>query len=289
MAAEQQGRPTVHPFEEDVLEHVDGERVEPGERLVQHQELRVVGQGQCQLHPLLVAARQVLHRGGGAVGQPHPLEPPIGRGLGLASLEPRQSGEVHDVVAHPHLGVEAALGRHVPHPMANLLGDRAAVPGDGTPVDADEAEDGAHGRGLPRAVGAEEADELPPADGEADAVEGAECAVALLEVGDVEHPSSPTARFGPLRSAHAACAKACERRRVAELGAQPAGTALRHRPPGERGRSRRAGQAGRRRRPPGQGRRRGSQLHRHRRSPRAGWCRSTATPGCSRSTPTATA
>ena len=76
--------------------------------------------------------------------------------------------------------------------------------------------------------------------------------------------SSPTAPFGPLRSAHAACAKACERRRVAELGAQPAGTALRHRPPGERGRSRRAGQAGRCRRPPGEGGRRRSQLHRHR-------------------------
>ena len=166
MAAEEQRGAALDPLDEDLLEDVDGERVEPGERLVEHEQVGVVDEGQGQLDPLLVAGGQVLDVGVAPVGEVDPLQPAVGGPLGLVPVQPGQPGVVDDVLADPHLRVHPPLGRHVADVAAHGVVDGRAVPGDRAAVEADEAEDGSHRRGLPRAVRPEEAEQLPPADGE---------------------------------------------------------------------------------------------------------------------------
>jgi hypothetical protein len=49
------------------------------ERLVEHQQLRVVDERGAELHALLVAERERLDAVAGAVGDPEPLEPAVRR------------------------------------------------------------------------------------------------------------------------------------------------------------------------------------------------------------------
>ena len=74
---------TVAPASRDLRElgrqHVDRDRIEPGERLVEHDDLGFVEERPGQLHPLLVAERQLLDLGRRPVGQAQPLEPLVGR------------------------------------------------------------------------------------------------------------------------------------------------------------------------------------------------------------------
>ena len=56
-------------------EHVDADRIEPRERLVEHEQLRPVHERDAELDPLLVAERERLDAVARAVGEPEPLEP----------------------------------------------------------------------------------------------------------------------------------------------------------------------------------------------------------------------
>ena len=103
VAAEEQRGAALHPLDQDLLEDVDGEWVEPGERLVEHEQVGVVDEGQGQLDPLLVAGRQVLDVGVAPVGEVDPLQPAVGGPLGLVPVQPGQSGVVDDVLPDPHL------------------------------------------------------------------------------------------------------------------------------------------------------------------------------------------
>ena len=63
MAGEHHGDPGAGPLGQDLGHVVDTARVQAGERLVEHEQLRVVHQRGGQLHPLLVAVRQRLELG----------------------------------------------------------------------------------------------------------------------------------------------------------------------------------------------------------------------------------
>ena len=99
-------------------ERVDTDRVEPGERLVEDEHLRPADQRRRQLHPLLVAERQLLDPVAAPLGDAEALDP-VGRGPGGGGrVQAVQPGEVGDLLVHPHLRVEAALLRHVADPAA---------------------------------------------------------------------------------------------------------------------------------------------------------------------------
>ena len=114
-------------------------------------------------------------------------------------VEPGEPGVVDDVVPDPHLRVHAPLGRHVADPPADGVVIGLAVPGDAAAVEADEAEDGSHRRGLPGAVRAEEAEEPPPPDRQADPVQGHDLAVALDDVAHLEHAARLSGHFSTAR------------------------------------------------------------------------------------------
>ena len=75
MAGEEDGGAAGRLAAEHLGERVHGDRVEPGERLVEHEQLRLVQQRRRELGALLVAVRELLDLRVGAVGETEPLEP----------------------------------------------------------------------------------------------------------------------------------------------------------------------------------------------------------------------
>ena len=113
------------PLGEHAAHHVDADRIEPGERLVEDQQLGVVHEGDAELDALLVAERERLHLVAGPLGSAQPLDPALGRRRGRRAGEPVQAREVDELVAHAHRRVEPALLGHVAEAAAHRGVDRA--------------------------------------------------------------------------------------------------------------------------------------------------------------------
>src|SRR5215216_5792840 len=90
---EQDGRAPTGLADEDLREGVDGDGVEAGERLVEDQHRRLVEQGADQLHPLLVAEREVLELVVDAVAEAELVEPAAGLPVGDLAVHPAQRTE----------------------------------------------------------------------------------------------------------------------------------------------------------------------------------------------------
>ena len=60
MRGEEHRHALVGQLAQHAAEHVDADRVEPGERLVEHEQLRPVHERDAELHALLVAERERL-------------------------------------------------------------------------------------------------------------------------------------------------------------------------------------------------------------------------------------
>ena len=84
-------------------------RVEAGERLVEHEHVGPVDQRADQLHPLLVAEREVLELVAGPVGEAELAEPAGGLAVGRRPGEAAQLAEVAQLLEHLHRRVQAAL------------------------------------------------------------------------------------------------------------------------------------------------------------------------------------
>ena len=182
-------------LEQRLGERVDADRVQPGERLVEDQHLGPADQRGGQLHPLLVAERQLLHRVAAPLPQAEPVDP-LARGpRGGGAVQPVQPGEVGDLLADLHLRVEPALLRHVADAAADLLVQRPALPAHVAGVGADQPHGDAHRRRLAGAVGPAEAEHRPGGDGEAHAVEDLVGAEALAQAVELEHSSPLTSWF----------------------------------------------------------------------------------------------
>jgi hypothetical protein len=83
------------------------------------------------------------------------LEPAIG-GVAAGGLAGAvQARHVDELVAHPHLRVQAALLGHVADPPPLLGADRGTAPAHRAGVSGEDAEDDPHRRRLAGAVGAE--------------------------------------------------------------------------------------------------------------------------------------
>jgi len=108
--------------------HVD--RIEPGERLVHQQHLRVVEHGRQELDLLLVALRQLLGPAVGELGNPESGEPGSRLASGDVTGHAVQAREVDQLVQDAHPRVEAALLGQVAPRAARQPIVVGAVPGD---------------------------------------------------------------------------------------------------------------------------------------------------------------
>jgi hypothetical protein len=171
-------------------QHVDTDRVEAGERLVEHQQLRAMHERRRELHALLVAERQRLQLVARAIGQAEALEQLVAAGLRSGGAQPVQPREVDELVAHAHLRIEAALLRHVAEAAARVSVQRRAVPRHLARVGAEHAEDDPHRARLAGAVGSDEAGHAAGLHVEREAVERDDGAVAQVQVATSEHDGS---------------------------------------------------------------------------------------------------
>ena len=109
-------------------EHVDPDRVEPRERLVEDEHVGPVHERGGELHALLVAERERLDPVPRALRDPEHLERLGGPSAGVGRVEPVEPREVHELLVHAHLRVEAALLRHVPEAPARSRRRSDALP-----------------------------------------------------------------------------------------------------------------------------------------------------------------
>jgi hypothetical protein len=174
---------------EDLVDHLG---IQGGGRLVEQHHLGIHGQRPGDRHPLLLAAGQLRRDLVGLGADAHPVQQfagaPLGIGLGLLAHLDRPQG---DVLQHRFVREQVeALEDHAD--VAAQPGQLLALVGQPHPVDADLAlldglqpVDGAAQRGLPRAGGADDDDDLAPADGEVDVLQHVELAEPLVDV--VQH------------------------------------------------------------------------------------------------------
>ena len=167
VAREDDGDPRIGPLAQHLRHDVDGDRVEPGERLVEHEHVGPEDEGRGQLDALLVAQAQRLQLGVAPLGEAEALEPAEGRLAGRRVRHAVQLAEVGQLLRHAHLRVQAAFLGHVADAPAGLEGQGRAQPAHRAGVGGEHAQHDAHRGGLAGAVAAHEAEQLAGADLEA--------------------------------------------------------------------------------------------------------------------------
>ena len=172
--------------------------VQAASGLVEQQQLRLRGQGACQLHPLLRAKRQVAHHAVGLGLQAQKFDQLIGLGrrlrfhlrhTGQAKRIAQKTRMVLAVATHQHVlahghgfeqrqVLEGAADAQTGHAVARQLVERLAVPGDGAAVAHIQAREAIEQGAFARAVGANQGTNLAPMHIERHPVQGHDAAKA---------------------------------------------------------------------------------------------------------------
>jgi hypothetical protein len=167
-----------------------GAGVEARGGLVEQEDLRVVEQDPGQAEPLGHPAREAGDQRIALVGQVDQLEHLLADLLPRRALDPVGGGEEFEVLDHLHVVVDAEEVGHVADRPADVLGrgvDRVAADGRLAPGRVQERGEDAHGRRLARAVGADEAVDVPLLQAQVEAVQGVQVAVHLRQVVRLDH------------------------------------------------------------------------------------------------------
>ncbi len=174
-------------FQQDLLQHLGVDRVQPLERLVQDQQRRIVDQGGQELGLLRHALAQLLHLAPGVLGQPCLLQQGGGPLAGLLAWHPLQCPQVGQALQQPKALVQAALLRQVADARLAGLGHRLAHQPDGAAVRLDDVHDRADRGRLACPVGAEETKDLPFPNGKADPIHRLDIGIVFDQVFDLDH------------------------------------------------------------------------------------------------------
>ena len=188
MAREHHGHPVVRGLPtQHARQHVDPDRIEPRERLVEHEQVGLVHERRGQLHALLVAERERLDTIVRALGHAEHLDRLLGPTPRVGLGDPVQPRQVDELIEDPHLRIEAALLGHVAEATAYPSVDGLAAPAHRTGVGREHAEGDAHRGGLARPVRPDEPHDAPLGHGERDVVERDEVAERAAQTGQLEH------------------------------------------------------------------------------------------------------
>ena len=164
----------VRAFAEHARHHVDGDRIEPRKRLVEHEHVRPEDECRGQLDPLLVAQAERLQLGVAPVGEPEPVQP-AQRGLpGFRARHAVQLAEVGELLRHVHLGIQAAFLGHVADAAPGLERQGRAQPAHHAGIRREHAQRNSHRCRLAGAVAPHEAEQLAGVNLEREVLEGDE-------------------------------------------------------------------------------------------------------------------
>src|SRR6266566_1805542 len=179
---EQDGLPATAHVEHRVLHHLSVHRIDPRERLVENQEVRVVEHGRNELHLLLHPLRQLVDPAQAPGGEAESLEP-FRRPLACPPpVDALHLPEEHEHVEHPHLTVQAALLREVADPLrvSSPAAGLAEYP-QGAAVRLQDVHDHPDRRGLPGAVRPEQAVDHTAGNGQRKFIDGDMTGEALAD------------------------------------------------------------------------------------------------------------
>ena len=179
----------VRPLAEHARHHVDSDRVEPGEGLVEHQKVRPEDEGRGQLDPLLVAQAQRLQLGIAPVGEAEPVQPVQGGLPGFRVRHAVELAEVGELLRHVHLGIQATLLRHIADATPGLERQGYAQPAHHAGIRREHAQRNSHRCRLAGAVTPHEAEQLASVNVEGEVRDGDEVAVALRDANDFKDTS----------------------------------------------------------------------------------------------------
>src|SRR6201747_2230202 len=177
-------RPVV---EQQVAEELLVERVEPGERLVEDQQVGRVQHGADELHLLLHALGQLFDLRLRPPGELHPVEPALDVRHQLGPLEAADLAEEDEHVHHRHLPVEAALLGQIADPPQVFGRPRVAEHLDLSGVGGRDVHDHADRGRLAGAVRPQQPEDAPRRHGHRNAVHRHEAPVGLADVPQFEN------------------------------------------------------------------------------------------------------
>jgi hypothetical protein len=131
-----------------------------------------VHEGRGELNALLVAMRQLLNTRHDTIAQRKPIQPGERSGPALLVRCAVQDREVLELVAEPHLRIQATLLGHVADPLAYPPVDRGAAPRDAAAIRRKQATDDAHRHRLTGTVATDETKQSTGGNREAQAIDG---------------------------------------------------------------------------------------------------------------------
>src|ERR1041384_1323189 len=191
--------PAPCQLDDHVLHHLAVHRVEPAEGLVQQDQVGIVQQRADELDLLLHPLGEILHPLHGPVGDAEALQPLPGLLPRRAPRDALRFSEEGEMIAHPHLLVEAALLGEVADARREVAARRlAAEERDPALVGRQNVEHHPDGGALAGAVGSEQAEDAACRHFHGEIVDRGVTGEAL---GDALHPDDAAAHANPLRSA----------------------------------------------------------------------------------------
>ena len=170
-------------------QHVDADRVEAGERLVEDEQLGSWTSAAASCTRCWLPSDSFSTRSSRPLGDAEPLDPAVGR---AARRRPRRARAAGRSRRAGRARASSGTGRapRACSRTARAVGrvDRPALPADRAGVGRQHAEHDPHRGGLAGAVGADEAEHLAWRDGERQPVQGHHVAVAARQSVELEHP-----------------------------------------------------------------------------------------------------
>ena len=139
---------------------VDSLWIQPRERFVEYQQLRLENQSGGELDALLITVTEPLQLLVCTTTQPESLKPAMGRCRSCRPCHAVKATEIQELLMNLHPWVEASFLGHISDPAASLGADRGTPPQHLSMVGFKEAEDDAHGGRLARAVAPDNAEYL---------------------------------------------------------------------------------------------------------------------------------
>ena len=168
--------------QDQVTQQTHVHRIEPAERFVEDEQIRLVQHAGEELDLLLHALRELLTLLVGDVAELDRLQPALYTRLEDSAWHTLESPDVHEKGRDLHLLVDAALFGQVSDPVFGFQRGIATQHRDRTRVRQQDRHDDANGRGLARTVGADEAAHRSCGDGEVEVAYGYGLAKGLRDV-----------------------------------------------------------------------------------------------------------
>src|SRR5699024_10507893 len=187
MAGEEHRNTGLATFAQHLENGVQGRGIEPGEGLVQDEQVGLVDERHRQLDLLLVAQRERFQSVSTVEFDLQPFQPQVGPAARLPPIMAVDAGEVHELGPGAHTRVQAPFLWDVTEAVPDGVVDGFSLPADLPAVRGQESQGDAHRRGLSCPVRSAEPEHLSRAYLQAQPTQDLFVLEVLLQVVELQH------------------------------------------------------------------------------------------------------